>query len=147
MLTTRRKFIGLGLGALVGATAITTVYKWYFGDPQSVIVAILNRRLGLLKVDRRSFKLFAVDYLNFRHDYRRQLSAMSIVSWPLRYISPYGLLPMGASLRRLEDNIVSKYLLSTDFFQNGSTSNMPVQYLSFYDPYVSICRNPFLNQG
>lgn len=147
MLTTRRKFIGLGIGIVGGAAALTTAYKWYFGEPQSVIIAILNRRLALLNIDRDSFYLFAADYLAFRKDYRKQLSAMSVVSWPLRYVSPYELLPMGASLRRLEDNVVSKYLLSTDFFQNGAESKRPIKYFSFYDPYVSICRNPFLNQG
>ena len=146
MLTTRRKFIGLGIGVLASATAITTAYKWYVGDPQSVIIAILSRRLKLLGAENNSFKLFAIDYLEYRKDYRAKLSKMAIVSWPLRFISPYGLLPMGTALRRLEDNVVSMYLLSTDFFQNGAASNMPVQYLSFYDPYVSICRNPFLNQ-
>lgn len=147
MLVTRRKFFALGAGIIGGAVAVTTAYKWLGGKPQNVIIAILNRRLAQLNVDKTSFGPFAIAYLDYRNEYRKQLSIMSIVSWPLQFVSPYRLVRQGSSLQRLEDNIVSMYLKSTDFFQNGADEKRQIQYLSFYDPYVTVCRNPFLNQG
>lgn len=147
MLVTRRKFFSLGVGIIGSAAAVATAYKWYFGEPQSVITAVLSRRLGRLNVDKATFGSFANEYLEYRKGYRRQLSIISIIAWPLRFVSPYGLLPQGSAFHRLEDNIVSMYLMSTDFFQDGADSKRRIQYLSFYDPYVSVCRNPFLNQG
>lgn len=147
MLITRRKFFALGAGIIGGAVAVTTAYKWLGGKPQNVIISILNRRLTQLNVDKTSFGPFSIAYLDYRKEYRKQLSIMSIVSWPLQYLSPYAVLPQGSPIHRLEDNIVSMYLMSTDFFQNGANEKRQIQYLSFYDPYISVCRNPFLNQG
>jgi hypothetical protein len=52
---------------------------------------------------------------------------------------------MGHPLRRLEDNIVTEYLLSTDFFFHDADESREVRYLSFYEPRLAPCRNPFAN--
>ncbi|MBA3588014.1 hypothetical protein [Methylibium sp.] len=144
MTIARRKFLGLGVSLAAGATALYTAYKWRWGEPTEVIVAILHRRVGDLRVDAASFDRFATEYVDYRKDYRRQLSVLSIVSLPFQYVTPYGWIEQGGALRRLEDNVVSLYLLSTDFFLGGADESRPVSYLSFYDPYASVCRNPFM---
>lgn len=147
MTIARRRFLGFGAGLVAGTAALYTAYKWRWGEPTEVIVAILSRRLGDLRVETASFHRFAAEYVEFRKDYRRQLSILSIVSLPLQYVTPYAWVEQGGAVRRLEDNVVSLYLLSTDFFQNGADSNRPVSYLSFYDPYTAVCRNPFLDRA
>ncbi len=37
----------------------------------------------------------------------------------------------------------SRFLASTDFFQNGGDEAKPVHYVTYYDPYISPCYNPF----
>jgi hypothetical protein len=147
MTIARRKLLGLGAGLVAGTSALYTAYKWRWGEPTEVIVAILKRRLGHLQVDPASFGRFAGEYVEARKDYRRQLSILSIVSLPLQYVTPYAWMEQGSALRRLEDNVTSLYLLSTDFFHNGGTDSQPVSYLSFYDPYSAVCRSPFLEQA
>lgn len=37
----------------------------------------------------------------------------------------------------------TRFLASTDFFQNGADETRPLHYVTYYDPYVSSCYNPF----
>ncbi len=41
-------------------------------------------------------------------------------------------------------NLVARYLLSTDFFPNGADESRPLDYVEFYDPYISPCYNPLV---
>ncbi len=142
---TRRKL--LALGATSGLAGIYGLYKWHFGDATEVIVTILHRRVGYLRVDTSTFHTFAKDYVVFRKQYERELAKLSALALPLRFMSPYAWLERGHPYRRLEDNVVSRYLLSTDFFQNGANERTLVKYLSFYDPLLTICRNPLARRS
>ncbi|MCP4039086.1 MAG: hypothetical protein GY944_28145 [bacterium] len=37
----------------------------------------------------------------------------------------------------------TRFLASTDFFQNGADESRPLRYVRYYDPYLSACYNPF----
>jgi len=138
---TRRKFLLAGFA--VGA-AIFAAYKWRWGDPSEAVVAILKRRVGYLKVEPGTFHDFAGRYLEQRSEYqKRLLRRLSLLGPALRFMSPYRWLGPAHPLRLLEDSVVSLYLLSTDFFQNGADEQRAVTYVSFYDPYSAECRNPF----
>ena len=41
-------------------------------------------------------------------------------------------------------NLVARYLLSTDFFPGGADESRPLEFVEFYDPYVSPCYNPLV---
>lgn len=41
----------------------------------------------------------------------------------------------------------TRFLASTDFFQNGANEARPLSYVAFYDPYVTACYNPFEASG
>jgi hypothetical protein len=140
----RRRFLILGSGAALVIASGVGVARWYHGDPKSVIIAILERRVGYLQVDHASFERFAVDYLESRKEYKRELTMMALFALPYRYVTPYSFLRQGHSLRRLESNVVSRYLLSTDFFEHGADESRPVAYVEFHDPYSIACRNPFV---
>jgi hypothetical protein len=49
-------------------------------------------------------------------------------------INPRG--PIAAAL------LHTRFLLSTDFFQNGSDEKKPLKFVALYDPYVTPCYNP-----
>jgi len=140
----RRRFLLLAAGGAVVIAGGYGVARWYRGDPASVIVAILERRVGYLQVDHASFERFAVQYLESRKEYRHELALMALFSLPYRYVTPYPFLKQAHSLRRLESNVVSRYLLSTDFFEHGADESRPVMYVEFFDPYSIACRNPFV---
>jgi len=55
----------------------------------------------------------------------------------------------GASVQALKDSettLCEKFLLSTDFFWNGSELDRDVHYRAYHDPYISRCANPFFYQ-
>jgi hypothetical protein len=141
----RRTF--LALGASTGLLGLYWLYKWHYGNPADVVVSILKRRVGYLRVDPKTFHVFSKDYLEFRKEYEEDLRKLSVASLPLRFMSPYAWLDQGHAFRRLEDNVVSKFLLSTDFFQNGGNDRTLVRYLSFYDPQRAVCRNPLARRA
>lgn len=44
--------------------------------------------------------------------------------------------------RKVSRKLAEKFLLSTDFFPDADESR-PLKWVAYYDPYVSVCRNPF----
>lgn len=140
----RRAFLaGMIGGVALLVAAPYAVYHWRFGRPTSVVIAILKRRVGYLKNEPGSFERFAEEYVNYKREHLRQLARMSVIAFPFTYVTLYRWLPMGHPLRRLEDNVVTKFLLSTDFFMHGADESRDLKYLSFYEPQLAPCRNPF----
>lgn len=41
------------------------------------------------------------------------------------------------------DQILARFLASTDFFQNGADEARPVRYVALYHPYATPCYTPF----
>ena len=142
----RRTFLAGMIGGTALAVAVPyALYHWRYGRPSSIVVAILERRLGFLNVDKASFDAFATDYVEYKSRDAGKLAKLSVIALPYTYFTLYRLLPMGHPLRRLEDNVVTKYLLSTDFFMHGGDESRRVEYLSFYEPRTAPCRNPLAN--
>jgi hypothetical protein len=140
----RRSFLTRATAVLfVLVAAPYAFYHIKYGKAANVVIAILKRRVGYLKTEPGSFDRFAEDYVHYKRAHARQLSKLSVAAFPLTYVTLYRLLPMGHPLRRLEDNVVTKYLLSTDFFFHDADESREVKYLSFYEPSVTPCRNPF----
>lgn len=144
MKISRRQF--LFAGAASGLAALVGYSAWRWGKPRNIVVAILQNSVGHLQVDPDTFWTFANDYLKYKASYEQTLSRAAPFLLPLWLFNPYKWLQQGNALRRLTDNVVSTYLLSTDFFQNGADERRPVNYISFYDVYVTPCRNPFANK-
>jgi hypothetical protein len=142
----RRAFLGRTLGGLaVLVAAPYAFYHWRYGKSSRVVVAILKRRVGYLKNEPGSFERFAREYVDYKKEYATELARLSAIALPFTYVTLYRWLPMGHPLRRLEDNVVSKYLLSTDFFQHDADESRNLKYLSFYEPQHAPCRNPFVH--
>ncbi|MEO6708697.1 MAG: hypothetical protein ABI054_08050 [Planctomycetota bacterium] len=45
-------------------------------------------------------------------------------------------------LSDLEDDFFTRFLLSTDFFQNGADESRTLGYVSIYGPTITLCYNP-----
>lgn len=136
---TRRLFITGAATAVVAGSYVG--YKLVWGTPEEIVVAILERRLGHLRVDSSSFETFASAYVEHKHEVQGKLKKLSVISGPYQYSTAYDLVPMGHALRRMEDNVVGRYLMSTDFFEHGADESREIRYVAFYDPALTPCRN------
>ena len=123
------------------------VFKWLTGQPQDIVISILQRRLGYLNVSQDDFKRFSSDYVAFKSSEHKKLRLLSLASHPMRFFSPYALLPQGNPLRRLENNVVSQFLLSSNYFHDGEDDARHVNYIQFYDPLTTICANPIMRHA
>lgn len=54
-------------------------------------------------------------------------------------------LPYGNKYLQYQNEIVGRFLLSTDFFQHKMDQSRDINYIGFYNPYKSPCSNPFTN--
>lgn len=52
-------------------------------------------------------------------------------------------LPYGNKYRQYRNEIVGRFLLSTDFFIHNMESGREINYVRFYNPYKMPCSNPF----
>jgi hypothetical protein len=138
----RRNFLK---ALIVGGFALTAAgtILWRTNQETNIIVAILENKLGKLKISDDAFLLFANEYVREKEQFKKQFTYLSLLSNIFTVMTPDALLPMNHPLKRMEDNIVSNFLLSTDFFQNGADINKKVNYLGFYDPYKRPCANFF----
>lgn len=138
----RRNFLK---ALMVGGLALTAAgtILWRTNQETNIIVAILENKLGKLKISDDAFLLFANEYVIEKEQFKKQFTYLSLLSNIFTVMTPYALLPMNHPLKRMEDNIVSNFLLSTDFFQNGADINKKVNYLGFYDPYKRPCATFF----
>jgi hypothetical protein len=109
---------------------------------EDIVLAVLRRRLGYLNVGRASFEDFAGHYVKRKVDAHRQLELLGVVAPLWSVWTPYDWLPMGHPLRRLEDNVVSNFLQSTDFFENSADESRPIGYKGFFMVGDTRCPNP-----
>lgn len=121
----RRKFLKLGLAAAVGAGSAGSVlyYNW-----DSVEWHLQSLQRSIIPVEDRLRSHFA--YL--------KIDEAGLAAYAERHRELFG---SGSDVRR-DPMFYDRFLLSTDFFQNGADESRLVHYVAFYDPYVSPCWNP-----
>ena len=139
----RRAFLVGGLGVVL----VAGLGVWGFGRAvsETEIVSHLRRRLSFLHLDDAGLRAFAHDQVNtllakrpswvrwkyhFLHIFARSFSRFDTSN------------DRRSRVERLEDNLASTYLLSSDFFINGADERRLVKYLEYYDP-MRPCGNPF----
>ena len=140
----RRRLIlgGLGVAGVAGLGA------WGLGHwgLHREIVSVLHRRLSFLKLEEEGVRAFARD----------QTAAAFNKKIPTWTRLRYHFLSAGAPsfkrfyrsteqlsrVARLEEMLVSTYLLSSDFFSNGADESRTIKYVAYYDPMRG-CQNPF----
>lgn len=138
------------LGGTLGVGAAFALYSggwWYFKvrepDPTDIILAVLRRHLDKLIVKEEDLIAFA-EAIREKHAHSKTLAWMGMVGPVYQRVDVFSLSSASrAKMRRFEDEIVSEFLLSTDFFHRGADESRELRYLGVFDPYKWKCMNPF----
>lgn len=140
----RRSFLLGGLGVL----GLAALGVWGFGRSalESEIVSILRRRLSFLKLDEEGLHAYAKD----------QIAALLAKRPSLNRLRYHFVSAVGPSFKRFqrsadtrgliertEDQFVSTYLISSDFFFTDADPSRLVRYRFFYDALSHPCASPF----
>ena len=135
------------LWSAASVVAVTGLGVIGFGPmtARAQIASHIRRRLHFLRLEEEGLQTFARDQvdaiLKKRPTWNRmKYHFMSVLPKP---ISKYNRSNDARSRTdRIEDNFVTTYLLSSDFFINGADASQTVHYIGFYDP-MHPCGNPF----
>ena len=134
----RALLLGSGCLALLGVSS----FRYLHASDEDAIVAVLRRCLGYLRLDDDGVRRFAHDYAAAHLISTAKLRALDAVG-PLYSHLPFNsrtLLPR--DMRRGEERVVTKFLLSSDFFAHGADMTRTVRYVGLFDPLRG-CGNPF----
>jgi len=139
----RRRFVVAG-----AAIAVVGGGGWVLGHwgLESQIGGILRRRLPYLKLDPEGVRAFAKDQsaaiLGKKIPTWNRLRYHFLASSAASYKRFYRSADVRSRRARLEDGLVSTYLLSSDFFTGGMDESRTVHYVRYYDAGLP-CQNPF----
>lgn len=125
----RRTFLTLaGIGTSLAAFASVRFLTSPF---ENTAADCIRRELSFLKLDEEGLLKFANAY---GKDKDKKFKLM---------IKGYSLFRIDSEQSGKIHNMVSNYLLSTDFFQNGMDETRVIKYVGMYDPYTRPCSHPF----
>ena len=125
----RRRFLTIaGVGTLITALVSGKFLATSFEESAAKII---RNELEFLKLDEAGLKAFVRDY-----------SAVKDRNYKV-IVKSYGLLGIGSQRSGKIHQMVSTYLLSTDFFVNKMDESRVLKYISMYDPYLRPCSHPF----
>ena len=143
----RRAFLAGGLAALGGLGAAWLARGLPLpGYTDDLVVRILRRNLYYLILDDADLRAFARDVTADLDRLQTRDVRLAAYAWPLYPFLPAGFLAENPRVRNVEDEVVTRFLQSTDFFWNGADESVPVRYLGYYRPGIA-CFNPFLRPG
>ena len=140
MVARRSILVGLGIAA-VAAFGVWGVDL----ASETEIVSAVRRRLSFLRLDDEGLHSFAKDYVNAilakrPSWYRWKYHIQSLFQKPG---ARWGISTDTRSRRqRMEDNLTTQYILSSDLFLKGPDESRIIQYVSLYDP-MRACGSPF----
>ena len=123
----RRTFIKWSLAA-TGAVSVGAVGGVLYHERESVAWHLQDLERTFISVEDRIRSHY--DYLTIDEE--------GLATYASRHRELFG---EGSDVKR-DPTFYERFLLSTDFFQNGADESRLVRYVSFYDPYVSPCWNP-----
>jgi hypothetical protein len=125
----RRKFLAIaGLGGVVAALVS---FKFITHPFESVAKGIIKGELDYLKLDEAGLDSFISDYTKLKdRNYKLMMKG-------------YSLFGVNSARSGKVHQLVSAYLLSSDFFQNKMDETRVINYVGLYDPYTRPCSHPF----
>ncbi len=144
---TRRTFLFSAFGvAAVGGGGAPVSYTLNSGE--GMVTRIVRRRLPDLNMAEEELAEFARDFVAHDVTTPTHLLAMLRITSPivlsdsLSVFVPQKALDMA---ERYERKVLTKFFLSTDFFDPARQKDGPVVYITFADPWEAICANPLAN--
>lgn len=120
------------LFAGLGGLAITIPsFKFLTTSFESATMNIVRSELSTLTLDEQSLQKFATDFAKSKdRSYRFTIQA-------------YSLLKINSARSGKVNQLVTLFLLSSDFFQNKMNETRTVKYVALYNPYTRPCSHPF----
>ncbi len=147
MKRTRRTLLWMAAAAAAVVAAIPLLRS--STEPRGHFRSLVARRLGPIDLDEVGFKAFVADFLANEGDGHGLFAGpASTVLARLSSQAPYSLLApkrIKEAARDLDHRFIERVLLSTDMLVDGRSPSQPVRYVSYADPYLSGCANPFAN--
>lgn len=142
----RRTFI---IGVAASAIGFSVLGWWRFRsrqpDQPETVGDLLRQRLSYLDLDAEGVDRFTQDVQYVLA--RIQISPAGVlIDPPIPVIEGLVFQFQQGAIRLVEDTVVRKYLLSSDFFVNGADESRTVKYLGWFDEYGP-CVNPFAELG
>ncbi len=129
--------------ASAGVAAAALGWRALRPDAQHAAIAtVIYKRLAYLQLDPAGVQQFAEDLVAIRMISPARLKIIAMIAPVYSHIDFAGENSLSRSVQHGEERIASQYLLSSDFFVNGSDLQRQVRYLGYYDA-VKACGNPF----
>ncbi|MEM7172576.1 MAG: hypothetical protein AAF530_20585 [Pseudomonadota bacterium] len=144
---TRRVFLGGGL--FVGALALFGGLSWAFRSPEDLVHAVITRNLPDQRLPEADITDFARNFVLKNRPMRQNAMAVNglrlvgpiVFSRSFQYLLPQ---KRAQLLVKFEREILTAFLFSTDFFEQGGKTWDDVSYLGYYDAYERPCSNPLV---
>lgn len=96
---------------------------------------LIRKELSFLKLDGEGIRAFVNEYATAKDRYYKLI------------VKSYSILGIDSSQSGKVHQLVSTYLLSTDFFVNNMDESRIIKFVGLYDPYLRPCAHPFANVG
>jgi hypothetical protein len=121
-------------------------FKVRKGDATDIIISIIRKKLGYLKIEKSELKRFARDFQKTFSGRQRLIGSWAGMIRPLySLMDVYKITPFSDRFKNFEEYTVTMFLLSCDFFRKGADLTREVKYTAIYDPFEMGCENPFAN--
>ncbi len=106
-------------------------FKFLSTSFEEAAADLIESELHFLKLDKKGIAQYVKDYSRYKNK-GYKLS-----------VRGYAILGVKASKSGKVNQLVSNYLLSTDFFMNKMDEGRVINYVGIYDPYQRPCAHPF----
>lgn len=140
-----KTLVGVGV-TFSGVAGIVTI-RLLQDTRKEYIFSVVNTHLSYLKFSPETLDEFAIDLIEFNPTLSSPRSHIiaALGHRTSRYILGLSSDRYAFRLASYEERIAGLFLLSSDFFDNGSNIGKEVTYKSIADPYESPCSNPIAN--
>ena len=144
---TRRSFLFSTAGVFaIGGGGASTSYA--LNSHEAMVIRIVRRRLPDLNMAEEELVEFARDFAAHDANTPRHLLAMLRIASPVVLSNGFSVVIPQKALdlaEGYERKVLTKFFLSTDFFDSARQKGGPVTYITFADPWGAICANPLAN--
>ena len=125
----RRRFLTIaGLGGLLAGVVSFKFVTTSYGE---AMANLIKDELSFLKLDEQGLNQFISEISQSANTKTRLI------------MKGYSFMGISASQSGRVNQLVTSYLLSTDFFINKMDETRVVKYIGLYDPHMRPCANPF----